>query len=380
MRPNPKQLLDTLTRSWSWVPPRPWVPALWTLGLGLGALGALVARDLPPTTAALFWAAVLGAAALLAWRGEPELWTAAPLAPPSPTVPEADRVPELPPEPPTPPLLDLVEIRGGEFLMGSPPARSEEIEEYAAEWADLFGQNVEEAREQAKDWRQREEPAHRVRVSPFALARTPLTRGQWRAVMPQAPKEWAQDGSDDRLPATHLDWAQALACCNALSEREGLTPCYRQGAEGAWAWDLGADGYRLPTEAEWELACRAGTRTRWFWGDQAAGAEAHAWYRANSEGKLHPVGEKAANPWKLHDMAGLVWEWCWDWYGDYPPDADPPPLDPLGPAEASSRVVRGGSFVGPPFFLRSALRFVVRPDARGFNLGLRCVRSRARQP
>jgi formylglycine-generating enzyme required for sulfatase activity len=264
--------------------------------------------------------------------------------------------------------------------MGSPPATEAEIAEYALEWSKVLGKNPKEAEQDVAGWRAREEPAHRVRISAFLMARTPLTRGQWRAVMPEAPDEWQANGSDDPLPATHLDWTQALAVCNALSEREGLAPSYGQDAAGQWHWERTADGYRLPTEAEWEYACRAGSQTRWFWGDDPEGADAHAWFSGTSVGQLHPVGAKDPNAWGLHDMAGLVWEWCWDRYGSYPDQGGTKLQDPEGPSEGDRRVVRGGSFFFPPFFLRSAYRGFFRPDDRGFYLGLRCVRSRVRQP
>jgi formylglycine-generating enzyme required for sulfatase activity len=141
-----------------------------------------------------------------------------------------------------------------------------------------------------------------------------------------------------------------------------------------------ADGYRLPTEPEWEYACRAGTETTWFWGDDPGGADTHAWHRGNSAVKIKPVGGKAPNPWGLHDMAGLVYEWCWDRFGAYPREARSPLQDPIGPSEGDTRVVRGGSFDDPPVVLRSAVRDVVEPEDRSDDLGLRCVRSRARQP
>ena len=349
---------------------------IWLLGLSLGSAAFLATIALPAIAVALLWLMMLGLALLLAWRAEPVLSGDLPRPSEQPTTAPP---PPQPIEPPSPsPMIELVAINGGLFNMGSPPASQEEIQEYIAEWAELLGQKPVEVEESVKEWLQNEEPLHEVRVSPFFMGRTPVTRGQWRALMGETPEEWEADESDQMLPATHVDWIQALTFCNRLSEREGLTPCYREEAEGSWHWHQHADGYRLPTEAEWEYACRAGSDSRWFWGDNPNGADAHAWYRNNAENCLHPVGEKTANPWKLHDMAGLIFEWCWDRPREYPDDQDITLADPVGPAVGDTRVVRGGSFRNPPFFLRSAYRASDLPDDRNADLGLRCVRSRVR--
>jgi len=365
-----------LTRLWSAVPvSRVWVGAIWALGLGLGVAGFLASLALPLAGAAALWLTAAGLGLVLVLRAEPLLWEARPCL----QVEVAPKPPPAPSPPVPPPLLDMVPLAGGEFRMGSPPARDAEVREYAAEWAEAFGQQPDEAEANVRRWLKNEEPAHPVRVFQFHMARIPVTRGQWRALMPEAPKEWESNGDDDAQPATHVDWFQALAFCNALSQREGWVPCYREEAEGRWHWAREANGYRLPTEAEWEYACRAGSHERWFWGGDPAGADAHAWYKGNARGGLQAVGGKAPNPWRLHDMAGLVYEWCWDRFGPYP-DGKESLVDPAGPAEGDRRVVRGGSFLFPPFALRSALRAADAPDARVGDLGLRCVRSRARQP
>jgi sulfatase modifying factor 1 len=254
--------------------------------------------------------------------------------------------------------LDMVPIPGGSFWMGSDPRTD-------------------------PDAGDDEQPRHRVSVSPFLMARTPVTRGQWRKVMAQtdvgewhrpAPDVWG--AGDDDLPATDVSWYEAVAFCNALSAMSGRCPFYRQRGED-WLPDSDPEavrGYRLPTEAEWEFACRAGTESRWFWGDDPRGADAYAWYSGNSGFQLQPVGAKPANGFGLHDMAGNCYEWCWDWYDRYKPGAV---TDPAGPAEGRQRVLRGGAFGGEPQDLRSADRFWFGPEGRDAGVGFRCVRSGA---
>ena len=129
--------------------------------------------------------------------------------------------------------------------------------------------------------------------------------------------------------------------------------------------------YRLPTEAEWEYACRAGTTTRFYYGDDPGYADLtnYAWYLDNSDGTTHPVGQKLPNPWGLYDMAGNVWEWCRDWYDLYPGGSV---TDPQGPGTGSKRLIRGGSWLRPGLESRSAnrVRFFDVPDG---SIGFRVV-------
>ncbi len=270
---------------------------------------------------------------------------------------------EAPPDEGPPPLEDpllvMVPLAGGVFLMGSDPKTDPQAGSA-------------------------EQPRHEVRLSPFLMARTPVTRGLWRRVMsdPDAgewrrpvPSDWTS--GDEDLPATHVPWHDAVAFCNALSMVSGLRPFYRVDGD-VWSPDpepAASGGYRLPTEAEWEYACRAGTETPWSWGkEQPGGANKHAWYSRNSGGRLHPVGEKAPNGFELHDMSGNCWEWCWDWYDSYGSAAV---ADPTGPDSGRVRVVRGGSFDNVPVSLRSAARSRNDPEDRYFFIGFRCVRSGA---
>ncbi len=245
-------------------------------------------------------------------------------------------------------LLDMVAIEGGRFLMGSP-------------WWERA--------------RTRYERRHRVRLSAFRMSVTTVTRAQYRQVM---ELEKAPGPGGDDHPITQVSWLEAFEFCNRLSELEELTPCYEiEGDEVAWVEDTG--GYRLPTEAEWEYAARAGSNGRWpstpwrLWS-----LRRYAWYSANAGGHSHPVATRLPNPWGLYDMHGNVWEWCRDWFAEYPTE---PVTDPKGPETPSAnRVLRGGAYWGGPRVLRSAYRGGNRPELRNRNIGFRCVRRPRRQP
>ncbi len=237
--------------------------------------------------------------------------------------------------------MKLVLIPAGEFLMGSPAS-----DNYAT-----FD----------------EQPTHQVRITrPFYLGVHEVTQGQYRAVAGQNPSHLK--GSDD-LPVESVSWSDAIAFCNKLSEREGLKPYYQVGG----GLHGGGDGYRLPTEAEWEYACRAGSTTRYCFGDDAANLGGFAWYGDNSNVKTHPVGQKRPNDWGLCDMYGNVWEWCWDWH-DASYYRQSPHADPLGPPQTANRVDRGGSWGSDPDLCRSASRFRGDPATRDSHLGFRVAR------
>src|SRR5262249_7991903 len=150
--------------------------------------------------------------------------------------------------------------------------------------------------------------------------------------------------------------------CNKCSEIESLKPCYNL---QTWACDFNADGYRLPTEAEWEYACRAGSTAKYCFGDSQAELANYAWLKPGSEGKTHPVGEKIPNHWGLGDMHGNVWQWCNDWYAEDYYSASPSE-NPRGPETGKQRVLRGGAWDSTPEKCRSAYRhkeFPVYSDA-----------------
>jgi formylglycine-generating enzyme required for sulfatase activity len=164
-----------------------------------------------------------------------------------------------------------------------------------------------------------------------------------------------------RFPVEQVSWEDAVEYCRKLSELPEERAAGRV--------------YRLPTEAEWEYACRAGSQTKWSFGDAESSFGEYAWYGANSDSTTHRVGEKKANAWGLYDMHGNVWEWCSDWYGEeyY---RESPREDPLGPAsEGSARSNRGGGWDYRPVHCRSAFRFANLPVDRYGSLGFRVARS-----
>ena len=221
-------------------------------------------------------------------------------------------------------------------------------------------------------------PAHSVQVSGFFICQTEVTQGQWKAVMGTEPSD-CDYGCGDKFPVQSVSWFDAVEYLNMLTRRENqgrtdkLSQCYQIEGETV-RWIDGCTGYRLPTEAEWEYAARAGTQTTYSFGDNDSKMGEYAWHSGNSNNKVHDVAGKKANPWGLHDVHGNVWEWVWDSYGDYD-SADH--TNPKGPKSGDRCVLRGGSFDYRALFLRSALRFRLVPSYRYWNLGFRCARGGA---
>jgi formylglycine-generating enzyme required for sulfatase activity len=216
--------------------------------------------------------------------------------------------------------MTFVNVPAGTFMMGSPDSEGRRY--------------VDEG------------PQHQVTISKsFELQTTEVTQAQWQAVMGSNPSNFK--GPD--LPIEQVSWDDAQAFITKLN---GLGDVYR---------------YRLPTEAEWEYAARAGTT-----GPYAGDLDAMAWYEANSGQKTHPVATKAANAWGLYDMHGNVWEWVQDWDGEYSALAV---TDPVGPSSGSDRVFRGGAWDFMETDCRSAIRVGVPPGGSFYNVGFRLVRT-----
>ena len=223
--------------------------------------------------------------------------------------------------------MKMVLIRPGKFMMGSP---------YSG-----HGRGKEE------------DPQHQVTISkPFYMGVTEVTQAQYEAVMGKDLSNFKGAAN----PVDGISWNDATDFCKKISEKT------RQAV-------------RLPTEAEWEYACRAGTESAFSFGDDPSALGDYAWWGGNSDGTTHPVGQKKPNAWGLYDMHGNVWEWCADWYGEYPAG---PATDPFGPATGSGlRVLRGGAYGcgGDTYPFRCACRYYLDPAFRHGLSGFRCART-----
>lgn len=225
--------------------------------------------------------------------------------------------------------------------------------------------------------RSSDETQHRVTLTwPLYMAKTPVTQAQYKALIGKNPSYF--DKAGDEAPVESVSWEEAVDYCNVLSKKEGLEPAY----DGNRHWlGYGSKGYRLPTEAEWEYACRAGTTTAFWTGANLTTEQANydgenpmpGQKKGKRRGTTTPVLTFPPNPWGLHDMHGNVWEWCWDRYGSYPEGAA---TDPVGVSkDEERRVVRGGSWGRFALGCRSAYRLRFEPGGRNDLLGFRPSRS-----
>ena len=209
-------------------------------------------------------------------------------------------------------------------------------------------------------------PVHSITLSAFEMGVNEITQGQYIAVIGSNPSAFS---GDDNLPVEHLTWFDAIKFCNALSTKGGLQPCYNV---SSGVCNFTKNGFRLPTEAEWEYACRAGSTTIYNLGDSESDLARAGWYSPNCSNKTHQVGGKIPNAWGLYDMHGNVWEWCNDWLGDYTSENL---TNPTGPSTGSYRVVRGGSWTNDANRCQSANRDRENPSNGGYYLGFRVVRN-----
>ena len=220
--------------------------------------------------------------------------------------------------------MEFILIRPGSFTMGSDKSA-------------------------AKD----EKPAHKVALTkPFYLGKYEVTQEQWEKVMGTNPSNF----KGAKNPVEKVSYIDCQSFVAKLKEK------------------VPGQTFRLPTEAEWEYACRAGTAGNYCYGDGEGSLAEYAWYNSNASNSTHPVGEKKPNAWGLYDMHGNVWEWCADWYGDYPATAVG---DPQGSSPGSDRVVRGGSWGSYAAYCRAASRNFDNPSGTSHGLGLRLAYSSA---
>jgi formylglycine-generating enzyme len=196
------------------------------------------------------------------------------------------------------------------------------------------------------------ERLHRVQITkPFYLAQTETTQGQWESVM--GTRRWGHSVRRGRsVVATNVSWNDAQKFCQRLSEKESMT-------------------YRLPTEAEWEYACRAGTTSAYYFGNDESQLGDYAWFKDNGERINHKVALKRANGFGLFDMHGNAREFCHDWYEN--PYADSPQSDPTGPSSGTHRVIRGGCYMSPSWACRSGYRSRCMPGTSYCHVGFRVV-------
>ncbi|MBN2769204.1 MAG: SUMF1/EgtB/PvdO family nonheme iron enzyme [Spirochaetes bacterium] len=231
-------------------------------------------------------------------------------------------------------------------------------------------------------------PLHSVTVSDFYMGATEVTQAEWSAYMPA--EDWSLYGTGDTYPAYYISFYEIIKYCNLRSIAEGLTPCYTINSStdpADWGtvpissnatWNASvcnwaANGYRLPSEAEWEYASRGGIHNADNYRYSGSNTDDDvAWYYANSGSTSHPVGLKVANQIGLYDMSGNLWEWCNDWYGSYTSDAQ---INPYGPTTGTYRVKRGGSWDQNATSCRVADRNAGFPSDSDYYIGFRLAKT-----
>lgn len=229
------------------------------------------------------------------------------------------------------------------------------------------------------------ETLHKVKLTRgLWMAETELTQGQWQRLVLKQPSRFTSCG--ENCPVENVNWCEAVEFANRLSDLEKLGRCYQLlnprgilgggdggsfSCDGASILGPGCPGYRLPTEAEWEVAARAGINPT---KDAAPDLDAVAWYNGNASGATHPVGQKGPNLWGFHDLLGNVWEWTGAGYGEYSAGLA---IDPMGPRKGWTRVIRGGSLLSDALNLRASYRLPGDPWDRWDGLGFRLAREQS---
>ncbi len=272
--------------------------------------------------------------------------------------------------------IEMVFVEGGTFLMGCDKARRDTIDGAHDSNGDCF------------TW----ESAHKVSLRSFYIGKYELTQGEWSAVMGSNPSSFS--GCRNNCPVESVSWYDALVFCNKLSIQNKRTPIYKiKGNTDPSFWgaiplpgtrdpswdavqmDVSANGYRLPTEPEWEYAARGGQSSLDYPYPGGNYADEVGWNgkNPNTMSKTHPQGQLKANELGIYDMSGNVWEWCWDWYK--PDFYQPEQCNPANNIAGSARVRRGGSWSNDRQNCRSAYRHIYSPDNRYSSLGLRLASS-----
>ncbi len=266
-----------------------------------------------------------------------------------------DRIQQTTPESPAVTNDNFALISGGTFQMGSPDSEPE---------------------------RSSDEIQYSVTVDSFYMAKSEVSQQEYQTVMGSNPSET----KGDNLPVTSITWYDAIQYCNRLSETAGLTPCYTISGTTV-TWDKSANGYRLPTEAEWEYAARANTTTPFHFGDYVHNSDANCYnaygYNNDASGnwvngsdsylrKTVAVNQYPANGYGLYNMHGNAAEWVWDWYDEYDTGAA---ANPTGPESGNAKIIRGGGWNDHPKHIRSAYRGAQPADVPLYSIGIRPVRS-----
>lgn len=211
-----------------------------------------------------------------------------------------------------------------------------------------------------------EQPVHEVILTrSFLISKFEITQKQWNTLFDYNPSPFV----GDELPVSNVSWFEAILFCNRLSKMMELDTCYIIIDSTNVIWDTLANGFRLPTEAEWEYACRASSKSDFAGNGNPLDM---GWFDVNSGMKPHPVGEKLPNTWGIYDMHGNVWEWCWDWFDPFYYSISPK-VSPAGPSSGKTHVVRGGCWQRGTIFGRSSSRQF--PEDQLLNFGFRIVRN-----